>query len=718
MPDYSSTNANFPNDPDTLNYDLTHDDDADGSYTDRDSANPECIAGAHAKRLANEVIAIVGWTDNNKLAGLHVKDDQGGITISYTAGRLYRGNGAPIDVAASTVVLTNDATNYVECAADGTVSANTSAFSNDALPMATVVCASGDVSSVTDDRTALYLPADVGSFVFNAATELTISTGAVTATQSTHRIDTEGDAGSDDLDTINGGSAGMVLLIRAENAARTVVVKHGTGNLELGSNDITLDDTDQYVLLYYDGTLSKWVMVGGGGVGGTGDMLKSTYDADEDGLIDAAAGGTELDTSGSTGIPQIIGGTWTVPAVVALTYGGTGQDFSATAKGSVIAFNAANTTSIVTGAVDGTVLTVQADGTLAFEAVTGTGDMLKAAYDADTDNKIDAAAGGTDIDTSGSTGYPRVDAGTWSVVKDNIGAGAAPTVNDDTTSGYSVGSKWLDTTNDNAYVCLDATNGAAVWIETTVAAHTLDSSNHTDVASITEAQGQVLYYDGADWNALDPGTSGYFLQCQGAGADPVWASGVGMGNHTLDSATHTDVETITETQGMVLFVNASSKWDSLAAGTAGKILTTQGVAADPTWETFGRTTHQVLFNVPASANFEGKLNPHVRVSANKDMSGPTIDQEVKDDQSSTFYFYDDDAGSTEWLAWPAAGVESYWAYFHNPHDSWERVDYGYVGGKCLFEATGLTKGTTYYVAVRWHDGTEYGLWDGKDSFIA
>lgn len=39
----------------------------------------------------------------------------------------------------------------------------------------------------------------------------------------------------------------------------------------------------------------------------------------------------------------------------------------------------------------------------------------------------------------------------------------APTVNNDVDEGYLVGSKWYDVTNDNAYTCLDNTDGAAVW---------------------------------------------------------------------------------------------------------------------------------------------------------------------------------------------------------------------------------------------------------------
>lgn len=42
-------------------------------------------------------------------------------------------------------------------------------------------------------------------------------------------------------------------------------------------------------------------------------------------------------------------------------------------------------------------------------------------------------------------------------------AAAGPTVDDDVDLGYSVGSKWYDTASDIAYICLDATDGAAVW---------------------------------------------------------------------------------------------------------------------------------------------------------------------------------------------------------------------------------------------------------------
>jgi hypothetical protein len=55
---------------------------------------------------------------------------------------------------------------------------------------------------------------------------------------------------------------------------------------------------------------------------------------------------------------------------------------------------------------------------------------------------------------------------TRNVPRANRSASAAPTVNDDITLGYVVGSPWQDTTNDEDYICLDNTDGAAVWYRT------------------------------------------------------------------------------------------------------------------------------------------------------------------------------------------------------------------------------------------------------------
>lgn len=47
--------------------------------------------------------------------------------------------------------------------------------------------------------------------------------------------------------------------------------------------------------------------------------------------------------------------------------------------------------------------------------------------------------------------------------QDNMAASGAPTASNDSSQGYSIGSRWTDTTNAQEYFCIDATAGAAVW---------------------------------------------------------------------------------------------------------------------------------------------------------------------------------------------------------------------------------------------------------------
>jgi len=91
-----------------------------------------------------------------------------------------------------------------------------------------------------------------GKLGLRSPTELTISGGAITVTQSYHSVDTEGDDPSDDLDTISGGVTGDILTLRAAVSTRTVVCKDGTGNLLL-AGDFSLDhDWDTIMLICAD----------------------------------------------------------------------------------------------------------------------------------------------------------------------------------------------------------------------------------------------------------------------------------------------------------------------------------------------------------------------------------------------------------------------------------------------------------------------------------
>ena len=119
--------------------------------------------------------------------------------------------------------------------------------------------------SCTDVKTRLaHSINDAGMLEFDDCTELTIAGGVVTATQNYHKIDTQGDDATDDLDTINGHSTGLFIILRNVADARNVVIKHNTGNILCASaGDITLDVTSDVAFGIYDNGQSKWLMFRG-----------------------------------------------------------------------------------------------------------------------------------------------------------------------------------------------------------------------------------------------------------------------------------------------------------------------------------------------------------------------------------------------------------------------------------------------------------------------
>jgi hypothetical protein len=165
---------------------------------------------------------------------------------------------------------------------------------------------------------------------------------------------------------------------------------------------------------------------------------------------------------------------------------------------------------------------------------------------------------------------------------------------------------------------------------------------------LTNARGTILARNISGWVGLSPGTNGYYLKTQGAGADVMWDAPVGSGTVTSISAgtgistggvpitaTGTvSLDTIASdrilanisgstaaptantltlifdhifgtTQGAVLYRSASA-WVLLTPGTAGQVLTTAGAAANPAWQ-----------NAPIA----GSSTPNLRIVSN--ISGST-----------------------------------------------------------------------------------------------
>lgn len=95
-----------------------------------------------------------------------------------------------------------------------------------------------------------------------AATELTIATGVVTVTQTSHKIDTQSDDATDDLDTISGGAEGKIIILEPADDARTVVITNAVGNIRNSSGaSVTLDAYGKSWMGRYDG--SNWIQIGG-----------------------------------------------------------------------------------------------------------------------------------------------------------------------------------------------------------------------------------------------------------------------------------------------------------------------------------------------------------------------------------------------------------------------------------------------------------------------
>lgn len=141
-------------------------------------------------------------------------------------------------------------------------SSNIFGFATDKVGASIVLSPDGNITNLTlsgaaGSELAAY-EGDVsipsGFLNFGSAVELTIATGVVTATQTYQDIDTEAAASTDDLNTINGGTDGDIIILTPISNGRTVVCKDGVGNLSL-NGDFSMTSTSDTITLLYNGAL-------------------------------------------------------------------------------------------------------------------------------------------------------------------------------------------------------------------------------------------------------------------------------------------------------------------------------------------------------------------------------------------------------------------------------------------------------------------------------
>lgn len=80
----------------------------------------------------------------------------------------------------------------------------------------------------------------------------------------------------------------------------------------------------------------------------------------------------------------------------------------------------------------------------------------------------------------------------------NYAATVPPSVNDDSSQEYAVGSAWFDTVGKEGYRCVDASVGAAIWIESTFDGVEVQAMIDASVASGNYSSIQRLAYDPLD----------------------------------------------------------------------------------------------------------------------------------------------------------------------------------------------------------------------------
>ena len=112
----------------------------------------------------------------------------------------------------------------------------------------------GSIAALEQEVRRLGVLPSSGAFLnLGTGSTLTIAAGEITVVESYHRVDTQGGAGTDNLDTINGGSNGDILVLRSIDSTRDVTLRDGVDNLRLAGNFTLASVQDVITLIQREG---------------------------------------------------------------------------------------------------------------------------------------------------------------------------------------------------------------------------------------------------------------------------------------------------------------------------------------------------------------------------------------------------------------------------------------------------------------------------------
>ena len=110
---------------------------------------------------------------------------------------------------------------------------------------------------------------DATDLITGGPVSKTLASDAFTQTAFFHVIQPQSGT-TDDLSTITPLAGTPAILLRAEDAADTITIKHNVGNILIsGGTDFVLGGQDDFAIGFYDSALTKWVIVGGRAAGVT-----------------------------------------------------------------------------------------------------------------------------------------------------------------------------------------------------------------------------------------------------------------------------------------------------------------------------------------------------------------------------------------------------------------------------------------------------------------
>lgn len=356
----------------------------------------------------------------------------------------------------------------------------------------------------------------------------------------------------------------------AENLS-AIIVDNGAGALTIGASQVTnsmLAGSIAASKLIGSDIATVGTLTGGAtGAGFTIGLGTSTIS----GVLPSVNGGAGTISGALKGNGS---GTVSQAACADLSNGATGCSTATGTSGATIGLLNGNVTHSGTFLFTGTVPTL-ANGNAAIAASSTKGGIYTgqgSVDDLDFQNKSGSdvclvPTGTTTLNcTSLQVGGNAVLTGNQSITLSGDTAGSGTTAITTTTNKVN-GVAYPSAPSTNTVPVITGSNTITYETCPIAAGCTGQTTNTTafDALAPTPAQGNVLYYNGTHWVVLAPGTSGNFLQTQGAGANVVWASAAGGGTVTTTGSPATG--NLTKFSGATAVTNGDLSGDVTTAGT-------------------------------------------------------------------------------------------------------------------------------------------------------